>query len=76
MASSVIGALRVNLGLDSAQFSTGLKKADSGLQKFAQSAKMVAAAAATAFAGAATAVSVAVMRTVNTADQLGDVAQR
>src|SRR5690606_12423463 len=76
MASSVIGALRVNLGLDSAQFSTGLKKADSGLQRFSASAKAAAAAAAAAFAGAATAVSVAVMRTVNTADQIGKVAER
>lgn len=76
MAQAVIGALRVNLGLDSAQFSTGLKKADSGLQRFSASAKAAAAAAAAAFAGAATAVSVAVMRTVNTADQLGKVAER
>jgi len=36
MASSVVGALRVNLGLDSAQFSKGLKDATSGLQRVGQ----------------------------------------
>lgn len=33
MAQSVIGALRVNLGLDSAQFTRGLKSAQSSLQR-------------------------------------------
>lgn len=32
--SSVIGALRVALGIDSAQFEAGLKKAQSGLSGF------------------------------------------
>jgi uncharacterized protein YukE len=60
MANSVIGALRVNLGLDSAKFQTGIKKSKGTLQKFASFAKgaLVAAAAAitTAFAGIAAGV--------------------
>lgn len=53
MANAVIGALRVNLGLDSAQFSTGLNKAKGGLSSFANTAARVlgtfAAAATAAF---------------------------
>ena len=48
MASSVIGALRVNLGLDSAQFQNGLKRSQTGMQRFASQAKVAAAAAAAA----------------------------
>lgn len=51
--SSVIGALRVNLGLNSAQFQRGLKSSQSGMQKFANAAKAgfaaVSAAGAVAF---------------------------
>lgn len=53
MANAVIGALRVNLGLDSAQFQSGLKSTGSELQKFAKVAAVgfaaVAAAGAAAF---------------------------
>lgn len=59
MANSVIGALRVNLGLDSAQFDKGLKDAGSGAANFAKTAAIgfaaVAAAATAAFATVATA---------------------
>jgi hypothetical protein len=57
MASSVIGALRVNLGLDSAQFSSGAKKAQSSLgnlQKQFLAFTAVAAAAGAAVVGLAT----------------------
>jgi len=60
MANSVIGALRVNLGLDSAKFQKGLAKSQSALQKFGQAVKVglaVAVAAVTAaFAGMGRAV--------------------
>ncbi len=58
-ASAVIGALRVNLGLNSGSFRSGLKKSSSGLDKFAKAAKVafaaVAAGATVAFASVASA---------------------
>jgi hypothetical protein len=53
MAGAVIGALRVELGLNSAQFQNGLKSSQSGLQKFAAKAKVAAAVAVAAMAGMA-----------------------
>ncbi len=76
MASAVIGALRVNLGIDSAAFSDGLKKAQSGLSKFGQLAKtglMAAAAAGTAAAGA---MAVAVKGTIDAADDMSKAASK
>jgi phage-related protein len=70
MASSVVGALRVNLGIDTAAFSNGLKNAQSGLKKFGKFAKtglLAAGAAATAAAGA---MAVAVKGTINAADDM------
>src|SRR5690554_6324751 len=59
MAGAVIGALRVNLGLNSAQFQNGLKQSQTGMQKFAKAAAIgfaaVAAAGAAAFASVASA---------------------
>jgi len=50
--SSVIGTLRVNLGLDSVEFQNGLRKANTGMRKFAKAAGVtMALAAATAAAG-------------------------
>ncbi|MCB1476654.1 MAG: hypothetical protein H6883_07260 [Rhodobiaceae bacterium] len=62
MAQAVIGALRVNLGLDSAQFEDGLKKSGTRLKSFEQaltrSAQVVGAlGVAAAAAGAAVTVS-------------------
>lgn len=48
--NAVIGALRVNLGLDSAEFQNGLKSASRGLESFARTAKIGMAAFAAAFA--------------------------
>jgi len=53
MSGAVIGALRVELGLNSAQFQSGLKSSQSGLQKFAAKAKVAAAVAVAAMAGMA-----------------------
>ncbi len=50
MASAVIGALRVNLGIDSAEFDKGLKSAKDGLAQMASAAKLAGAAIAAAFA--------------------------
>lgn len=59
MGSAVIGALRVNLGLNSAQFKRGLKNAQTGTEKFAVVAKrafkVVAIGAAAVAAGIAVA---------------------
>jgi len=76
MADAVIGALRVNLGIDSAAFQNGLKQAQSGLQKFGSYAKtglLAAGAAATAAAGA---MGLMVRNTINTADEMSKTAQK
>src|SRR5690554_3680428 len=70
MASAVIGALRVNLGIDSAAFSNGLKKAESSLQKFGNLAKKGLMAAGVAATGAATAMGLMVRNTINSADEM------
>jgi tape measure domain-containing protein len=44
MARSVIGALRVTLGLDSAEFETGIKRASKSTQQFTRAAKDVSSA--------------------------------
>lgn len=70
MANSVIGALRVNLGIDTAAFSNGLKNAQSGLKKFGQIAKTGLRAAGAAATVAAGAVAVAVKGTIDAADDM------
>ena len=65
MANAVIGALRVNLGLDSAQFHRGLKKGNAGMAAFARRAKIAAAAAAVAFGVAAVAMAKSGLRFVD-----------
>lgn len=72
MSSAVIGSLRVNLGLDTAAFSNGLKNAQSGLKRFASMAKVGLMAAA----AAAGAMSLAVKGTVNAADDMSKAAQK
>lgn len=49
MAQSVIGALRVNLGLDSAQFERGAKRAQKTTDRIAQQMRRLAAVGAAAF---------------------------
>ena len=54
MSSSVIGSLRVNLGLDSAQFERGAKRMDAPLRQMRKqfmAISAVAATTATALAG-------------------------
>ncbi|TDX72598.1 hypothetical protein EDE05_12819 [Neorhizobium sp. R1-B] len=76
MSSSVIGALRVNLGIDSAAFSDGLKKAQSGLSKFGALAKTGLAAAAAGATAAAGAMALAVKGSIDAADDMSKAAAK
>lgn len=71
-----IGALHVMLGLDSAEFTAGLNKANSGLDKFAKGAKIGLAAVAVAAAAAGTALAVAVKGAIDNADEMSKTAQK
>jgi hypothetical protein len=53
MSSAVIGALRVNLGANTAEFERGLKSAQTGMRGIEAAAKRMAGVLATAFSGAA-----------------------
>ncbi|MBN7777781.1 phage tail tape measure protein [Nitratireductor aquimarinus] len=70
MAQGVIGSLRVNLGIDTAAFSKGLKSAESGLQRFGKLAKTGLLAAGAAAAAAAGGLAVMVKGTINSADEM------
>jgi hypothetical protein len=72
MAQSVVGALRVNLGLDSAQFQNGLGRAQGALGRFSQRAKLALAAAAAAAVAAVTALT---KRSMTFVDQQAKVAR-
>lgn len=71
-----IGALHVMLGLDSAQFSAGLAKASTGLDRFARGAKVGLGIVATAAAAAGAALAVAVKGAIDTADEMSKTAQK
>jgi len=75
MSNAVIGALRVVLGLDTAQLDKGLKDAQGSLAKFSSSMKTAGIAAVagltTAFAG----VGYAVKGALDQADKMGKMAQ-
>ena len=70
MATSVIGALRVNLGLDSAQFQKGLRQSQTDMQKFAAKAGRSAKVAVGAFAAAAAGLGIMTAATARTAKEL------
>ncbi|RHZ90515.1 hypothetical protein D1114_22875 [Cereibacter sphaeroides] len=73
MSASVIGALRVNLGLDSAEFQTGLKKAQGSLGLAARSFLAFSAMGATAGA-ALTGIVAPTARVANEISRLSQVA--
>lgn len=73
--NSVIGALRVNLGLDSAHFHNGLKQAQGSLSRFGLAAAAGLAAVAAAATTAGIALGRAVKSAVDRADDLGKMAQ-
>ncbi|MDE4596719.1 hypothetical protein [Sinorhizobium meliloti] len=76
MTSAVIGALRVNLGLDSAAFQDGLKKAQSGLSRFGSMAKTGLIAGAAAAAAGLAAFGVSVKGAIDAADDMSKMAQK
>ncbi len=76
MANAVIGALRVNLGLDSAQFQTGLKTGESALSRFASKAKLAFAAVAAAGVAMAGAMAVGIKKSIDEADEMSKAAQK
>ena len=76
MANAVIGALRVNLGLDSAQFQTGLKNSKSALDRFGAVAVKAFAAVSAAGVAMAGALAVGIKRTIDEADNLSKSAQK
>src|SRR5690606_21719747 len=68
--------LRVNLGIDTAAFSNGLKKAESSLQKFGAIVQKGLVAGAAAAGAALTGLGLAVRSTINAADDMAKSAQR
>jgi len=75
MSQAVVGALRVTLGLDSAQFTTGMKTAQTGLQRFAEVAKAGALAIGTAMVAAGGAMAVAMKGVIDSADRMYEASQ-
>lgn len=74
MVSAVIGSLRVDLGLNSAKFSNGLKTAQGDLNRFRSVAIKVGSAIGAAFSGVA--VARAIRGAADYADNVGKIAQR
>jgi len=72
--SAVIGSLRVNLGIDSAQFATGVKKAQSSLGVLGASLKAFAVGAVAALSVGA--IGRAIDSVIDKADELGKTAQK
>lgn len=74
--SAVIGALRVNLGIDTAAFFNGLKNANSNLNKFGATMKTGLIAASAAGVAAMAALAHGIKATIDTADQMTKAAQK
>jgi minor tail protein len=74
--NAIIGALRAVLGIDTAQFETGLKSAQGSLSGFGVGIAGVAGAAAAAFATIGTAMGVALKSTINDMDHLNKTSQK
>ncbi len=74
-SSSIIGALRVVLGADTAALDKGLKDARGSLAGFATQAKNLGLLAAGAIAGVAGGTAVAIRSALTEADKLGKAAQ-
>lgn len=73
---ATIGSLRAVLGIDTAQFESGLKKAQSSLGNFGGIAKTAGLAAAAGMAAATTALGYAVKGAIDAADAMNDAAQK
>lgn len=72
---AVVGALRVSLGLDSAQFTQGLNRAQTGLQRFAAAARAGALLLAGAVTAAGGALAAAMKPIIDEADNLYKLSQ-
>jgi hypothetical protein len=75
-ASAVIGALRVNLGLNSAGFRSGLDQSQGRLSRFGSFAKGAFLAVGAAAIGAAAAMGAVVKSAIDTADEISKMSQR
>jgi hypothetical protein len=80
MSQAVVGALRVSLGLDSAQFTAGLTAAQRNMKQVGDRMKAVGATIATAGIGIAVAAGAAFIKlgfdALQAADDIGDAAAR
>lgn len=76
LMAAVIGALRVDLGLNSAEFQAGLDRARAGLGSFARTAGAGLAVVAASAAAAGVALGVAVRRSIDNADTMGELAEK
>jgi hypothetical protein len=80
MSQAVVGALRVSLGLDSAQFTAGLTAAQRNMKQVGDRMKAVGATIATAGIGIAVAAGAAFIKlgfdALKAADDIGDAAAR
>lgn len=75
MTNAVIGALRVNLGLNTAEFEEGSKRAQAQAGKFGAAIKTAFVAAAAAAAGALSGLAVALGSTLSAVDDIAKRAQ-
>ncbi|WP_088346313.1 hypothetical protein [Rhodomicrobium sp. R_RK_3] len=73
--SSVVGALRVTLGLNAAEFDKGVDKAADSLARLHKAASVVGTAIGVTFGAAATAIGVSVHRAVVELDKFGELSQ-
>lgn len=74
--SSIIGALRVVLGADTASFETGLHSASASLSKFSTTSKIAAASIVAAMVGAFGALGLAIKKSIDEADSLTKMSQK
>lgn len=72
MAKTLVGALRVTLGLDSAEFAAGAARVQAMSQQMAKKLAIIGTAVSVVGAGVATALRSA----INTADDMGEMAQK
>jgi phage-related protein len=72
MAKTLVGALRVTLGLDSAEFAQGAARVQAMSQKMAQKLALIGGAVSLVGAGMAEAI----RRQINAADDMGEIAQK
>jgi hypothetical protein len=76
IGNAIIGALRVNLGLDSAAFTAGLKLAQGEVGQFSRIAKTGLIGLSTAALGVAAALAFATKGAINHADAMSKMAQK